>query len=426
MPMSIEHALTADTTPGPGASSQPPSEEAAEALISSSGISRRLWRLYAYAWFVCLLFPLLALAQGQRSAVQATSAAAGIALFVGCYIWVMWPHPLRFAAAPRVTGQAALALCGGLTLLVLALSAGNGTAFLWLFVGVSAIVGVVLPARDAFVGVMALTLITLGASIAISGGLAQTDWLHVLPLVLLVRGLGLDMAGVTRLGRALSDLQDARRELAQRAVANERSRLARDLHDLLGHALSLIALKSELARRVLADAPARAADELLAVERVARQTLREVREAVAGYRQPTLAGELDGARQLLDAAGIAATIAPCGEELSPTVDGVLAWAVREGVTNVIHHSRARWCRIHIGREGERIVAEVSNDGVAGEEAGGHAARSKVGGGLTGLRERVAALGGTVEARLYHGDEGAAFRLRVWLPAERPDAGARQR
>jgi two-component system sensor histidine kinase DesK len=422
--MSIEHALSANATPGLGTSTQPSSKETTEALIASSGISRRLWRLYAYAWFVCLLFPLLALVQGQRSAAQTAGAAAGIVLFIGCYTWVMWPHPLGSVAAPRVTGQAALALCGGLTLLVLTLSVGNGIAFLWLFVGVSAIVGVSLPARDAFVGVMALTLITLGVGIVLSGGVAQTDWLHVLPLVLLVRGLGLDMAGAHRLSAALHELHAARRELAQLAVANERSRLARDLHDLLGHALSLIALKSELARRILADAPARAADELLAVERVARQTLREVREAVAGYRQPTLASELDGARQLLDAAGIAATIDPCGEPLSPAVDGVLAWAVREGVTNVIHHSRARWCRISILRERGAIVAEVLNDGIAC--VGPDAEVSPPGGGLAGLQERVAALGGTADAGLRQSDEGVAFRLRVRLPSGIPGAstGAR--
>lgn len=138
--------------------------------------------------------------------------------------------------------------------------------------------------------------------------------------------------------------------------------MARDLHDLLGHTLSLSTLKSELAGRLVESEPARAAAEIQAVERVARQTLREVREAVVGYRQPQLASEMDGARQLLEAAGIACQIKHTSGSLPPAADAVLAWTVREGVTNVIRHSRTHHCTIRVLCAGASVCTEVVDDG----------------------------------------------------------------
>jgi len=137
-------------------------------------------------------------------------------------------------------------------------------------------------------------------------------------------------------------------------------RLARDLHDLLGHSLSLITLKSELAGRLVAKESTRAAQEIREIELAARQTLREVREAVAGYRQPRLLSELDSARQLLQAAGIECSIEQAAGELPPSIDAVLAWTVREGVTNVIRHSKARRCFIWLTRENGTVHAEIIN------------------------------------------------------------------
>jgi len=246
-----------------------------------------------------------------------------------------------------------------------------------------------------------------------SGGVARTDWLHLIPLVLLVRGLGVDMIGLALLADALRDLHAARRELARMAVMEERLRLARDLHDLLGHNLSLITLKSELAARLVVQDPARAADEIQAVEHVARQTLREVREAVAGYRQPTLRSELDGARQLLEAAGIALTIEHTIEALPPATDAVFAWTVREGVTNVIRHSYARRCRIQLTCANGRARAEVIDDGY--HRQGQEGMRSRTGSGLAGLAERVRAYGGYLEAGPQLTDGTSGFRLLVELP-----------
>jgi two-component system sensor histidine kinase DesK len=299
----------------------------------------------------------------------------------------------------------------GLTILVLLLSIINGSSFLWLFIGVSAIAGITLSFRNASVAVIGLTLLTVGANVSIDKSITPADWLQIIPLALLVRGLGLDMIGFVRLSDALRELQRAREELARRAVTEERLRMARDLHDLLGHTLSLITLKSELAGRLLEKDPRAATQQVHEVERVARQALGEVREAVTGYRQRTLRGELDGARQILDAAGIECTVEYDAQSLSPGTDVVLAWVVREGVTNVIRHSRAQHCLIRITSTDGIIHAEVSNDGYPRKES------SKVerGGGLSGLAERVANEGGQLEAGMQPMSNGPGFRLKVEIP-----------
>lgn len=382
-------------------------------MVASSGISIRLWRLYAQAWLVCLLFPVLYLVQTPQSPIRLFVAVAGLVIFVLTYTWFMWPHPLRDAAHRPTRYRAPLAILMGLTSLILLLVGLYGGTFLWLLVGLSAIVGIALPATVAFITIMVLTLLTLGLGVGLSGGVFQVDWLHLIPLVLLVRGLGLDLAGVARLSEALRELHTARSELARRAVAEERLRLARDLHDLLGHTLSLITLKSELAGRLIEKEPARAAQEIREVEGVARQALREVREAVAGYRQPTLLTEIGGVREMLAAAGIDCTIEQSIQVLPSAIDTVIAWTIREGVTNVIRHSRARYCAIKISTEDGQIWAEILNDGCQEPEPG--LAPLGDGNGLSGLTERVARAGGHLEAGPMHSDKTHCFRLRVELP-----------
>ena len=159
-----------------------------------------------------------------------------------------------------------------------------------------------------------------------------------------------------------AELTEARAELARTAVAQERERFARDLHDLLGHTLSVIALKAELAGRLLPDRPEQAATEVHEVEQVARAALGEVRQAVSGYRQPTLDGELAGARMALSAAGIRAEVERAPVTLDPEVEAVLAWAVREGATNVIRHSGAKRCTVRISAGLADAGVEVIDDG----------------------------------------------------------------
>jgi two-component system sensor histidine kinase DesK len=258
---------------------------------------------------------------------------------------------------------------------------------------------------------MLLTLLTLGSAVGLAGGLSAADWLHILPLVLLVRGLGLDMAGLARLSSALRELQAARGELARMAVVEERLRMARDLHDLLGHKLAMISLKSELAQRLIGQDPVRAAQEMREVEQAARQTLREVRMVVAGAQQPRLDTELNNVRQLLEAAGIEYKIEHAIGALPPATDSILAWTMREGVTNVIRHSRAGWCRIQITATGGRVSAEITNDGAP--TRGSESAVEPTGTGLVGLADRIATQGGHLSAGAL--DDG--FRLWVDLPIE---------
>jgi len=145
--------------------------------VASSGISVRLWRLYTQAWLICLLFPIVFLIQMPLVPVRLFLAVAGLVIFVITYTWFMWPHPLSSGPRDAARFRLSLILLIGLTLLVLGLSLAYGNAFLWLFVGVSGVVGVVFPGlRSAFVAVVVLTLLTLGLGIGLSGGLA-TGWL---------------------------------------------------------------------------------------------------------------------------------------------------------------------------------------------------------------------------------------------------------
>lgn len=391
-------------------------------VIASSGVTFRIWRLYQHAWLACLFFPLVSLVREPDEPGHLVLGLVALVFFAASYTWLMWPHPVHWAAKARTRSWRAKLLWVALVVLALVFSLVYGSAWLWLFIGVAAIAGVLLPMRTAFAAVAILmffpVFIIVGTTGGV-GGISAVDWRWPIALLLLVRGLGLDMIGMAAMGSAIQELHTTRRELARLQVQEERLRLSRDLHDLLGQTLSMITLKSELAKHLIAESPERCAQELSDIERVARQTLREVREAVAGYRQPRLIGELEAARQLLSAAGISYQIDPIKETLPAALDAMLAWTVREGVTNVIRHSRARQCRIHLTRRDGTVEADVINDGGARAPLESTVRRGL---GLAGLSERVSALGGHMEAGpLTHlGKEH--FRVRVTLPIQ-PDGEA---
>jgi two-component system, NarL family, sensor histidine kinase DesK len=144
-------------------------------MIETSGISVRLWRLYAYFWFISLFFPILSLIQTPPSRVHLLIIASGLMIFVGIYFWVMWPHPLSDRARTRLGMQKSITLIIGLTILVLLLSIIDGNSFLWLFIGVSAIAGLMLSFRNASIVVFGLTLLTLGFSIYAGGNSASAN-----------------------------------------------------------------------------------------------------------------------------------------------------------------------------------------------------------------------------------------------------------
>jgi two-component system, NarL family, sensor histidine kinase DesK len=242
----------------------------------------------------------------------------------------------------------------------------------------------------------------------------------------IVQGLSVSVIGFTiytaiAVRRTNRALLAARTELARLAVSDERARIARDLHDTLGHSLSVIALKSELASRLVVDDPPRARAEMDDVQRVARDSLAAVRETISGYRQASLAIELAGARSALAAAGIDGRVEPAPEDLPPAADAILAWAVREGVTNILRHGRAATAVIRVEREPSRASVEIRNDRFDPPVAAGRAPQTALGEdlaatasgtGLAGLRDRVGAVGGGMEAG---GLPDGGYRLHVSVP-----------
>ncbi|MEU5990251.1 histidine kinase [Spirillospora sp. NPDC047418] len=222
---------------------------------------------------------------------------------------------------------------------------------------------------------------------------------------------GVVTAVILRLFTVIGMLRDAREELAEAAVARERLRFSRDLHDLLGHTLSLMVVKAQAVRRVAARDPAVAAEQAADIETVGRRALDEVRQAVGGYRGRGLAGELDAARTALSDAGVDAAVRRTGPAPPPDADALLGWAVREGVTNVIRHSGAAHCEITV-RADERTAALTVLDDGAGKGATSGGSGGGGGLGLRGLAERLAAAEGTVEAGPA---PGGGFRLVVEVP-----------
>jgi len=219
-------------------------------------------------------------------------------------------------------------------------------------------------------------------------------------------------SGLTATNRALLE---ARAEVARLAQEAERNRIARDLHDLLGHSLTVITVKSALARRLTAAGSPLALAEITQVEELTRQALADVRAAVTGYREVSLAGELARGRETLRAAGIVADLPPAADEVRAEHRELFGWVVREGLTNVVRHSRATRCTITLSAS----QVEIRDDGTGAPQPSAAsptalpstALPSTGGNGLTGLRERVAAAGGTVEAGPL---APRGWRLRVTL------------
>lgn len=296
-------------------------------------------------------------------------------------------------------------LCAGVLLalngLVIALI-GKEALWTWPFLA-CAIAMTVLPPRVDFAIVMVLAATSLTVELSV-GNREQAFFQPALIL-----SLGLMMTSFARLIRQTSELRDAQTGLADAAVAAERSRVARDMHDILGHSLTVIAIKAELAGRMLegsAGVPSRssaavdrAAAEIADVQDLARGALADVRATVAGYRGVNVLAELAVARTALESAGIDAELPPTVEEVPARHRELFGWVLREGITNVVRHSGAARCRVRLSAS----TVVVEDDGVGPGSGGGS------GNGLVGIRERVEAAGGTVS--IGPSDLGG-FRLAV--------------
>jgi two-component system sensor histidine kinase DesK len=370
-------------------------------------------------WMAFVAFPPVNAFTSTSNGARYWLAVAGTLIFSVLYMWLVLIWTDLHERAREVGISVALAL------ITLGLTLGVNYNWGYLFTYVVACAALTTPSRLGFPTVPACAVLGTGAAVAAGGGSAAIGIGASTP------GIGLLLTLMRDLRRRNDELDRARAELARTAVAAERERFARDLHDLLGHSLSVIAIKAELAGRLLpgapdraadevADlesvarsrllpgAPDRAADEVADLESVARSALREVREAVSGYRRSTL----EGARVALAAAGIIAEIEHVSEDLSPEVEAVLAWAVREGATTVIRHSGARHCEVRVHGSAAEVGVEILHDGRGLDPGRSGGETPAAGNGLEGLRERAAAVRGRLEA-------GAAtsggFRLAVSVP-----------
>jgi two-component system, NarL family, sensor histidine kinase DesK len=310
-----------------------------------------------------------------------------------------WPAPRRYTLA----GLAALAL---LATVACVFYGAAGAVALWIFMS-SASGLLVTPRRWAARAVVAC--IACYMIFSVTTHIRGADFLgNLLPVLF----IGFAMIGLRRQFELTAELTRAREEVAQLAASEERLRLARDMHDLTGQSLSMITLKSELAARLLGRLPEsgdrdRARDEVEQVAAVSRQTLHDIREAISGYRRPTLAVEIITGRAALASAGIAphddAELTLLSGTFDQDAEAALAWCLREAVTNVVRHSGAKDCHISLARHEGSLSLTVRDDGQGHIPSDGcgteHALASHTAGtGLHGMSERLSAVGGTLEIR----------------------------
>ena len=250
--------------------------------------------------------------------------------------------------------------------------------------------------------------VSVGTFIAAAGVMMGEGWyLHYTPwswaicafFAVAVGAGNLVAAQRMRAGRALGL---AHEQIAHLAKVAERERIARDLHDVLGHTLSVVVLKSELAGKLLDRDPARARQEIADVEQISRKALTEVREAIRGYRAEGLAAEIARARKTLDAAGVTLECSSKPPELAPAEETVLSLIVREAVTNIVRHAQASRCSLAFAADGATTALVVEDDGRGGIRQEGN--------GLRGMRERVESLGGRLRIESSHGT-----RLLIEIP-----------
>jgi two-component system sensor histidine kinase DesK len=375
---------------------------------------------FSAIWLVYLIAPVSGLF-GHRHGVLWIAGGLAITLaFCIAYVYLL----VKWDEGPR-RGRAGLAAIAVLAALACVVYGRNWTS-LWIYV--SAATGVVLASepdgqRRALRGVLAV-----GVCYVLFSWLSHdntTDFLVVLLPVLLI---GVAMIGFRLQIGLMHELDQARETVAKLATNSERLRLARDMHDLTGQSLSVITLKSELAAKRLSRLPAtQERDTVLGdlgdIGRVSRQTLHDIREAVSGYRRPTLAIEVITARQALDAAGIRFYDAPGLTLRSGTFDAeaeaVLAWCLREAVTNVIRHSGAGNCRIRLTEHPGELSLEVSDDGHGLNHANADSQTGK-GAGLRGMSERLSAEGGRLSLGAADPTRGHGFKLTATVPVDRYD------
>jgi two-component system sensor histidine kinase DesK len=368
-------------------------------------VFRRPW-LFAAVWLVYLAYPLAA-AWRDPDPVQRVVGVAAVVAFAALYVVAF----VRLRRARRTEKRVTTAECWWVLALLAALlvlaapAAGAAVLSGTVYVVVVAVFG--LPTRSGWLVVAVLIVVGEVLPRLVPGW--QVDNFFGVQLLLSAFAAW----GVTQFVERNAALAAAREGLAELAVAEERERMARDVHDILGHSLTVIAVKAELAGRLLEGTDGepfpragRARAEVADIEQLARDALADVRATVGGYRSVSLAVELASARTALSAAGISADLPTAVDDVPGRWRELFGWAVREGVTNVVRHSGARHCSVRVGRDSVEVLDDGHGPADAESPSEGH--------GFRGLRERAAAAG----ARLVLGrsPEGG-FALHVTVDDE---------
>ncbi|MFJ6697522.1 sensor histidine kinase [Streptomyces sp. NPDC091272] len=330
----------------------------------------------------------------------------GVSLFVfnSLYIYVVFRASDKRARESRSTTLALVGL--GLVTAFMSVMYGGPWLLFWMLLGLAA--GSVLRGRHVGRAMLALA-VTAGLVAGFKDGWGAINVAYGTLIS------GLVTSAILTLAETVKELGETRQELARTAVDQERLRFSRDLHDLLGHTLSVIVVKSEAARRLAPRDLTAALVQVHDIESVGRQALVEIREAVTGYREGSHNTELDGARSALSAAGIEPVVRQWGPPLEPWAEALLGWVIRESVTNVVRHSSgATRCTITLEAAAERVRLTVADDGRgAGPAAADDAVRT--GTGLSGLGERLTAAGGSLTSGPgAHG--GFVVTARLPVPA----------
>jgi two-component system sensor histidine kinase DesK len=358
---------------------------------------RTLWSRFVWAWAAIWL---LYLAQPAQMAWhlpdpwQRVAAVGGLVLFAAAFLggFIVARNTLRVGQWLPTWQAVSLMASAAVLIGVIAATIGQDGLGLSIYVGVMAVY--LLPGRAGPLIVLGLVVVTFVLQRTVPGWHPDANTQFSIFIG------GLAMWGVVRLVQRNGELAAAREEITRLAVEDERNRFARDLHDILGHSLTVVAVKAELAGRLVRLDPDRAEAEIAEVEQLARQALADTRSALAGYRDVTLARELVNARSALGAAGIDADFPVAIDDVPAARRELFGWVVREGVTNVVRHSGASLCSVRIGPSTVEIVDNGTGDGVPHTD--GH--------GLRGLRERAEAAGGSLS--VLRSPKGFALTVRV--------------
>lgn len=361
-----------------------PTRTGREAFTWISIDSPLIWLVYLPFFFLPWYFNL-------PSMPQMASALTGVAIFLLLYVQSIGAQGWRRVGF--ATGVLVLSF-------LLAFTDSNWTV---ITVYAAAMIGELRPVRRAAMGLGAFAVTTLVVGI----------WLHQTPLFWAPGVLLVVMVGLACISRSLLEdknlaLANAQDEVRQMAATAERERIGRDLHDLLGRSLTLIAIKADLASKLASFDPVRAGAEMREVAGTAREALSEVRAAVAGMTGASLVRELASARMALAAAGITCTTAGDVEGIDAGAGAVLAMTLREAVTNVIRHSGAGSCQINVSQHAGCLELLVRDDG--------NGTMLREGGGIRGIRSRLAAAGGGLSITADTQGTRLVARIPTGVPA----------